>query len=419
MKNLCFAFFSACMLFGCATIATVELQNTRRSFASDEFIESADKFANGVGIQSQNNLQLLITGLAQFQAKNYDLSDSAFEEFNKRNIDTIGGSALREATSLIGGQMINDYKPSMMDSLFVSYYQIWDAIAESRKNDVRVIINQSYARQQDMSRAYADLVEKNQSRISDDNSELITKLTNQNSQWAAYTDIMNPALMYLSGIWFLTHGDFDDAETYLKRANGMVQDNSFVATDLKLSESKSKPKDTTWVFIESGFAPMLKQETVSLPVATGNGVIVASIAVAEPVFWNGDFSIHDSKPLADVNAMFMTEFNEYRINDALRAWGAASARAIAQAASYNSNSRFAPLIGLGSTIFSIATTNADVRSWVTLPEKISVLRVNTPDLIDSWFGAMIKNDTNLPTYGNHLIYVRLTGAAPTVHIFKI
>jgi len=419
MKKFLFVILGCLTLSACADIATRDLKNVRSSFANDDFIESADKFSSGAEIQNQNNLQLLITGLSEFQSKEYKKSDDAFEEFNKRNIDTIGGSAIREAKGLIGGQMSNEYKPSMMDSLFVSYYQIWDAIGDGRKSDVRVIINQSYARQQDMSRAYAELVQKNQEKVSDKNSELMSTLRSQNSTWAAYTDIMNPALMYLSGIWFLNSGDYSDAETYLKRANGMAENNSFVAADLKLAESKKKPTNTTWVFIESGFAPMLKQETLSLPVLTGKGAIVASIAVAEPVFGNNYRKVDGAEHLADVNAMFMTEFNEYRINDALRAWGAAVAKTIAQAVAYNSNNKYAELLGLGTTLFSIITTDADVRSWVTLPENISVMRISTANLIDSNLGDIIGSDVTLPKSGNHLIYVRLTDSKPIVHMFKI
>lgn len=419
MKKFLFVFLGCCFLVGCADVATSNLRGVRNSFANDNFVESADKFAEHKDIQNQNNLELLITGLAQFQAKNYKISDKTFEEFNKRNINTTSGSIAHETKKLVFGQMATEYKPSMMDSLFVSYYQIWDAVGENRRDDVRVIINQSYARQQDMSREYADLVQKNTERINKNNNELMTTLQNQNSQWAAYTDIMNPALMYLSGIWFLNAGDFNDAVDYLKRANGMAQSNKFITTDLSLAEHNQKPRDTTWIFVESGFAPMLKQETLSFPVISGKGVIMASIAVAEPVFWNGSVKFSGALPLADVNAMFMTEFNQYRINDALRAWVGASARAIAQAAAYNSNSRFSELLGLGTTIYSMATTNADVRSWATLPENISVLRLKTADLIDSNLNAMIDPNVKLPTSGNYLIYVRLTNGKPVVHIFKI
>ena len=150
----------------------------------------------------------------------------------------------------------------------------------------------------------------------------------------------------------------------------------------------------------------------------GNGMVVVSIAVAEPTFNNSN-PVTWASEIADVNAMFMTEFNEYRINDALRAFTAASARAVAQATAYNSKSSLSGLIGLGSTIFSMATTNAEVRSWVTLPERISVLRLNTANLIDSGLNAKLGTDIAFPKSGNYLIYVRLTGSAPIVHMFKI
>lgn len=417
MKKIIAIFFASIIVSGCAGSVTRELNTVRSGFADNNFVAAADTYAESKPIADQDSLELLTTGLANFQAKNYKLSDDAFEEFNKRNYDTIGGSIVHEAKTLIGGGLADEYKPSMMDSLFVSYYQIWDAIGDGRKNDVRVIINQSYARQQDMSRAYADLVEKNQNRTDESTQELMTTLQQQNATWAAYTDIMNPALMYLSGIWFLNAGDFNDATTYLKRAVGMAQNNDYVADDLNLAESKTRPQNTTWVFIESGFAPGLTEKEISLPFITTNGIIWVSIAVAEPVFSNSTLSISGAEPIADVNAMFMTEFNEYRVNDALRAWTSAAARAVAQGIAYNSNSKYAGLMGLTSTIFSLTTTNAEVRSWVTLPEIISVMRVNTADLIKNNFFATLGIE--LPKSGNYLIYVRLTGGNPVVHMFKI
>ena len=417
MKRFAFIFACVFVLSGCAGVTSARLDNVRAAAANNNFTESATQFSSSRDITEQTDLELLITGYAKFLDGDYASSDETFEEFNKRNIDTTSGSFLREATNIVAGRMSTPYRPYMMDSLFVSYYQIWDAIGENRRDDVRVIINQSYARQQKMSREYADLIQKNSEHTTDENSELMSKLGEYSATWGAYRDIMNPALMYLSGIWFLNAGDFMDAETYLKRAAGMVQNNAFIASDLDLAQKNTRPQNTTWMFIESGFAPRLRQETISLPVITGGGIIWSSIAIAVPEFGRSNISVRGAMPIADVNAMFMTEFNEYNMNDALRAWGAASARTIAQAAAYNSDSPYAGLIGLTSTIFSIATTDAEIRSWATLPETISVLRMNTGDLITGNFGDMLN--TELPKSGNYLIYVRLTGGVPVVHVFKI
>ena len=92
MKKFVFVFLSVSILSGCASIMTQQLYDARHEFANDKFTESAEKFSGGADIQSQNNLQLLITGLADFTAKNYSQSDAAFEEFNRRNISTTSGS---------------------------------------------------------------------------------------------------------------------------------------------------------------------------------------------------------------------------------------------------------------------------------------------------------------------------------------
>ena len=196
----------------------------------------------------QNNLNLLINGTALFHADKFKESDSLFEEFNKRNLNETSTSISREAASLLLGGGVNSYKPYMMDSLFVSYYQIWDLLALHDWSNARVVINQSYDRQQNMSIEYKKMIEENKAKISEyaQLNEIIDKNTND---WLAFTDIMNPALMYLSGIYFLNDGDFDNAILYLKRASGMVPENTFIKADLDLAQKRIKPKNISLQFI--------------------------------------------------------------------------------------------------------------------------------------------------------------------------
>ena len=359
-------------------------------------------------LEDKNNLDLLITADALFHADNISGADAAYEIFNRKNPGVADkGDVLREAAAFTLGANVNDYKPYMMDSLFVSYYQLWAALVDGRGDDARVIINQSYARQTDMSRAYEKLIESNQKSFAE-NTELTTDLRNENSKWTAYRDIMNPALMYLSGIYFLNNGDFDDAKTYLGRANGMVPKNTFIAQDLKNAEFGTRPKNTIWVFVEDGFAPKLTERRISLPIIHGRGISTVTIAISEPIFDSGGLHIDGAQELADVDAMFMTEYGEYRINDALRAFASASGRVALQTAMYNSRSDNAPLLGLFSTLYSEITNSADVRTWATLPKTISVLRMpnNKTGLIELRSNANLVDKVSVPTNGNYLIYVR-------------
>lgn len=405
--------FALCALLfttACAQNMEVRLDEVRDHYSNNSHMVAAEKFSGKKNFQKQNNLELLITGDALFHSNEFAASDAAFEEFNHRNIDMTEFSLGREAGALLGGNMANSYRPYMMDALFVSYYQIWSALAESRLDDARVIINQSYARQQDMSREYERLIEENISAAAD-NLDLANELAGQNAQWGAFRDIMNPALTYLSGLVFLNTGKYDDAKTYLKRASGMMPKNKFIDADLKLANAKSSPTGTTWVFIETGFSPKLYETRMDMPWAIGDGMTVVSIALSEPVFFIDDAKIDGSELLASVDAMFMTEYNEYRINEALRAWTSAVSKAVLQSTLNNMDNQYASLFGLAASVYTMASTSAEIRTWATLPKNIHLWRVkkDKSGLLSLKSGGNLITEIEIPTGGNHLVYVRLAG----------
>ena len=371
-----------CLLFltGCASTVQSYLDQAQKDFTNGK-IE-----AKSESVTEQNNLDLLLNGVALFQDNQFKESDSLFEEFNKRKLHETSSSISRETTGLLLGQGVNSYKPYMMDSLFVSYYQTWDLLALQDWKNARVVINQSYERQKNMSVEYKKLIEQNKNKISENSKyrEIIDKNTDD---WLAFTDIMNPALMYLSGIYFLNDGDFDNAITYLKRANGMMPENTFIKTDLEYAQKRIKPSNTSWQFIETGFAPRLKEEK--------DGIFLPNIGMiyftfSTPYFDNDKTKPTDSQLLANVDAMFITEYQEYRTNEILRSITSAAAKATLQASMYNSKSNSAPILGILSSVYTIASSNTDVRTWATLPEYIYVAR-----------------KTEINNSQNNLIYTRI------------
>jgi len=386
------------LLSGCAISTQTHLNSIQKDFAAGKFTE----ITNDKNISDENNLDLLIDATALFHENKFSDSDSAFEEFNKRNLDETSTSLARETAGLLFGQGSNSYKPYMMDSLFVSYYQIWNLLALNDWANARVVINQSYERQKNMSLEYKKLIEKNKSSIA--KNESLQKIINKNqSDWAAFSDIMNPALMYLSGIYFLNDGDFANAQTYLKRANGMMPNNTFIKTDLEFAQKHQRPKNTTWIFYESGFAPRLREKNASLFVPS---IGMIYFAFSEPYLKNASPAPHNAQLLADVDKMFMTEYNEYRINEMLRSYTSAVSKTALQATTYNSHSDAAPLFGILSTIYTVSSSSPDVRTWATLPKYIYVQRIdnksdlNTLDLNDTIISE-IKSDNK-----NNLVYIR-------------
>lgn len=408
------------LLCACAATMESQLDAVRAGYVDGNYVATANEFSSGNAPESQNNLELLITADSLFHANEFAASDAAYEEFNHRNIDLTSGDLGREVGALLAGNLANDYRPYMSDALFVSYYQLWNALALGNRDDARVIINQSYARQQDMSREYDALVKQIQSD-STENTELASQVQNENAQWRAFRDIMNPALMYLSGLYFLNTGDYANAKTYLRRADGMAGDNKYVKSDLCAANARTTPKNTIWVFIEDGFAPKLREDRMDTFVVFPTGPATLSVAVSEPLFAAPMPMVDGAEIVADVDALFMTEYTQYRVNEALRAFASAVSKAALQSALYNSDSDSAPLMGLLATMYTLSTTNAEVRTWATLPQRISVWRTTNDKtgLLEIKSGGNLVVTAEIPSAGNYLVYVRLIGGAPDVKTIKI
>ena len=401
------------LLCGCAASVQSHLDTIQNDFSNGQF---ESETLNNSEPAKQNNLELLINGTALFHKNKFQESDSVFEEFNKRNLSSTDSSVTREATGLLFGQGVNSYKPYMMDSLFVSYYQIWDLLAMHDLENARVVINQSYNRQQNMSIKYKKLIEENKDKINAENSELKNIIDTNTADWLAFNDIMNPALMYLSGIYFLTNNDYENAITYLKRASGMVPDNTFIKQDLELAQKHIKPRNITWTFTETGFAPRLHERNAGIFLPT-IGMIYFSFS--EPVFSNKSVKPQNAQMLANVDAMFITEYGEYRINEILRSYTSAVSKATMQATMYNSHSSSAPLMGILSSIYTISSSNSDVRTWATLPQYIYVSRIeNTKSNLNN----LDVNDTiksELKAGGNNLVYVRTAPNTIDTKVIKL
>ncbi|MDR1361508.1 MAG: hypothetical protein LBJ18_04415, partial [Rickettsiales bacterium] len=221
------------------------------------------------------NLALLQSGQELFYQEDFQKSDAKFEEFNKQNESPTQTSIAAEAATLVGGARTNDYKPYMMDELFASYYQLLDALALGDFDTARVIINQSYARQQKFSSEYASLVKERSKDQGKRAKEIESASSSEYSQWRAYSDIMNPALTYLAGLYFLNtaadNSDWENARVYLLRASGMMPDNGFIKQDLDLAQRRIRPSGAEWTIIETGAAPKLVQEKMTLPWLIGKG----------------------------------------------------------------------------------------------------------------------------------------------------
>ena len=151
----------------------------------------------------------------------------------------------------------------------------------------------------------------------------------------------------------------------------MTPDNKYIKQDLELAQKRIRPTNTTWEFTETGFAPRLRERNASIYLFN-IGLVQFTFSEA---YQMPNYTIpQNSEMLANVDAMFMTEYNEYKTNEILRAYASAISKTTAQTLIYNSKSDYATLLGVMSSIYTAASSNADVRTWATLPKYIYVER---------------------------------------------
>ncbi|MBR4625411.1 MAG: hypothetical protein IKO56_07745, partial [Alphaproteobacteria bacterium] len=132
-------------------------------------------------------------------------------------------------------------------------------------------------------------------------------------------------------------------------------------------------------------------------------------------FDNNFIQPQNSQLLANVDAMFITEYKEYRTNEILRSFTSAASKATLQATMYNSHSDSAPILGILSSIYTVSSSNTDVRTWATLPKYIYVIR--TENLNNLYGNDTIKDEVK--NEGNNLIYTRIFDNKNDTKIIKL
>ena len=204
----------------------------------------------------------------------------------------------------------------------------------------------------------------------------------------------------------------------------MYPKNEYVAADLELASRGVPARDEalTYVVFESGLAPILgtvRSDTMlPIPIGSGNVTLMpVSIALPKLVlsdarkYWgvfplvSGQYSQGSAEPapvpalsangapaleVCDMNSVVRTEFDNAFPSVLVRTIvpavlkSAASAAANAAALEYarRDGSAGSAIVALAtiaaSSVYTYASSGADVRCWQTLPQNFSVARVKTP-----------------------------------------
>ncbi len=351
-----------------------------------------------------------------------EASTTAFERAD-RLVDEFDAEAdvkiSREAVAAVSNLSTLDYTGYGYDRIMMNVYKSLNYMEQGQLDNARVELKRAYDQQQLAVRRNGERIEEaqalkekgdankpdsvdvEQSTGSDDfKKKLSANVTSSLADFSGYADYVNPFAEWLQGMFFLTTqtsaSDRGQAATALKRVAGMISDPQYVIPDLDYAENLPAGTDVppvVYVIVETGLAPKREEVRLDIPLFLVSkrlpyaGVAFPKLKV-EPNFLD-NLAVSTSAgryplvPLANMDAVVSREFSNDLPMVITKTIIAAATKA---AISYTANEAvkkqdsMVQLVVFASTfIVSAALTQADLRSWNSLPKKFEMARFSPPD----------------------------------------
>ncbi|SSW63036.1 COG3014 family protein [Achromobacter agilis] len=368
-------------------------------------------------------------GLSERSTQMLDGAEDLMKDDDTRNI---AASAGNHALSLVANDNVLPYAPAVYDTVMLNTYKALNFWQLGDYANARVEWNRSDDRQRRAAEHFEAEIAKQRDEVKEgENADLVNRSMSGTdeallkagvdlSQWAPYAGYVNPAALYLHGLYFLFNGeeqaDMEKARKSLERAYALTK-NTQVKIDMAAAQRKAgKLKPAVWVVFENGTAAHKEQLRIDLPLFLVSGNVKYT-GIALPVMRDGvpaypylTVGRQQTQMLADMDTIirgeFKTRFNAILIKEIVRA----TAKTVLQKQLNDSS----PLLGTLAAIAQAASTQADLRSWSTLPHNFQLMSVPYPQSNQLTLGVPGHEDivVDLPQEKRPVVvYVRALNAA--------
>ena len=249
---------------------------------------------------------------------------------------------------------------------------------------------------------YQTLIDTSQDDILDQNPTLANRLNAVESLLESQKNLRNPFTEYLHGVFRLMDNDLNRASDLLRNATAL-SNNSYVLQDFALAEESasaaSRPNfRRVWILYEDGSAPYLTPYDVVYPLffetETEPETILVTFSVPEfnlgrpswdAITVRADGRRYQTEPLLDLNQYVQTEFNATYPAVLRKAIASAVFKTVSQIAGSalaQEQDPFTQTLGIFTQLFGLSSavfTQADTRSWSTLPNSIHIASLPMPE----------------------------------------
>ncbi|WP_165855901.1 COG3014 family protein [Marinobacter sp. JSM 1782161] len=412
--------------------------------------------AKGQSGGGRHVLELLHQGEAYRLEGDFKDAIDAFDraEDGMKYLDTEGfaSAASENVMSVLVNESTRDYRALMSEAILVNTYKGLSFLALGNTADARVEFNRADDRTRRAVDFFSEEIAEQKRALRNDpaNARMVQQSIDSGSMrsvlsshygdpggWSVYPDYIVPASTYLHGLYFLATGqgssDIERAATSLQRVAQMAPGNATLKADATLAQALAAGKRSradlppqVWVMYENGLGPVLEEVRFDVPLFyshRGNASMILT-GIALPRYRDRASvagHVQASTPtiqaatddFASMGKVIRTEMQARFPSILTRAISAAVVKGAMQ---YQATESFGIAGQLGSIIYSLATTQADLRGWQAMPNHWEVTRLERPadgevELSDSVRGRLGTLD--VPDQPFTLIYVkRPTAAGP-------
>jgi len=405
---------------------------------SIEFAQS--KISKSKNPKREDLLWTLQLGTLERLRQNHRESNNYFDRSEEMlNFFEYQNAAVDSVAAIVVNENIVPYLGEEYDGIIVNTYKALNFMALGENDQARVEFNRALDRQRRAKEKFAREIKKLQNELDKeqekegsqvkenvDNPEIDQLITNRYPglyEFEAYPDFVNPFTTYIAGVFFNLVGDHSKAVTFLKESYGMVSDNEYVAQDLAVTEKvldgQAELKDTVWVIFENGLGPVKEEFRIDIPLFIASdevkyfGIALPSLTYREQAYAylsiKADGNNYNTQIVGDMDRVVQTEFNKDFKGILTRAIMSASAKVVAQYALNKKDNSSSEIVSFLATVYSYATTAADVRIWTTLPKNFQVARLPIPPdrkiTIEPPDGESFP--VEIPACRNAFVYVRI------------
>lgn len=414
----------ASLLAGCAGSSVfIPYPNTAQAYRQALDTGKPENGVKAIGSKTQSAdgmLYLLerariqqLEGRTDGSKTDFDAAIARFQAQDERA--TISASALAASgLSLYSNDNARPYQGRTYERVFVHQYQALNYLAKGDVQGALVEVRRANLVQVEALAKKADAVDEAREKSERDarskglNPENYDKFFNEMDLAAGRvkSSFQNAATFYLSALIYEATGQTNDAYIDYRKALEIAPDNPYLQKDVvrtglrsgmddakKLAQQLKLPTTAAAVapaegegelvvYLEEGLAPV--KQPVNIPVYTINTTNYVSFPVYRSVPAPQAYTLavngvtHQTQLLTDTRALAVRtlkdEVWDLLVHSFLRL---IAKQELQRNVSRNSQkSDEALILGLATMIFTVATDQADLRSWLTLPGSAQVMRLS-------------------------------------------